>query len=417
VYATELTHGAEESLFKPVSWTGPPWLFEETGYALKAGKLLMLFQEDHVEMPGLHGDLEYIPYTPSNTAGALLKALEMFARLIANRSGIETVISVSGFRDQPPEDTSMTEKELAVGATDQSGLGHCIDDLIQAKVEKDLDHLDRARESGLLVIRSGDGGTVDEISWLSLCVAISAELGDQEALERLRLLGEQNPDNALPYRHIAFNFSRFGEYKAAGDWFARTADLNLVDQVDDRLRAAEAYQKAKLPHVAKAQLDIAQRSDPGETLRTAVLKQLFSVYKADDALGSFCFAEAALLLQPNDYGFRFDLAYAYAEQTGGSSQHDYRDLALFHYRLLVKADSSEPFAENDLGVVYRDLGAPILPVEGFKTSSETNALAVSNLMRQYIKAGFVDEARRCDVPPKSAPLISGVFQLILRLQP
>jgi len=64
---------------EPVAWTGPPWLFQESGYALKAGKKLMLFRETGVELPGLQGDLEYIPYDPASPDSAWARAIEMLA--------------------------------------------------------------------------------------------------------------------------------------------------------------------------------------------------------------------------------------------------------------------------------------------------------------------------------------------------
>lgn len=125
------------------------------------------------------------------------------------------------------------------------------------------------------------------------------------------------------------------------------------------------------------------------------MKQMFSVCKeSDDPLGAFCFGEATLQLQPNDFHFRFQLAYAYSDVTGGSAQHDYRDLALFHYLLLVRARAAVEYADNNLGSAYAGLGAPIHAAEQFKAASTRgNALATANVIRQYLNAGFADDAK------------------------
>src|SRR5258708_1046821 len=80
---------------EPVAWTAPPWVLQESGYALRAGKKLMLFREVGVELPSLQGDLEYIPYDPDAPDAAWGKALAMLTQLIAENAGIEvgTVMS------------------------------------------------------------------------------------------------------------------------------------------------------------------------------------------------------------------------------------------------------------------------------------------------------------------------------------
>ncbi len=50
-----------DNVLEPTAWTGPPWLFQESGYALKGGKKTILLYETGVEMPLLQGDLEYFP--------------------------------------------------------------------------------------------------------------------------------------------------------------------------------------------------------------------------------------------------------------------------------------------------------------------------------------------------------------------
>lgn len=96
-------------------------------------------------------------------------------------------------------------------------------------------------------------------------------------------------------------------------------------------------------------------------------------------------------VQPNDFDFRFQLAYAYSQATGGYAEHNYRDLALFHYQLLVRRDAGVEYAQNNLGATYNSFQMPIHATEEFKADSEKgNALATANVVRQYLNAGFVE---------------------------
>lgn len=68
---------------QPCGWSAPPWVLQESGYALRAGKPLILFREADVDIGGLQGDLEYIPYDPERPDAALARAHEMVNGLIA----------------------------------------------------------------------------------------------------------------------------------------------------------------------------------------------------------------------------------------------------------------------------------------------------------------------------------------------
>jgi hypothetical protein len=67
-------------------WTAPPWVLQETGYALKAGKRIILFIEPGVDFGGLQSDLEYIPYEAQNPSTAITRAIDMMNRLIRARA-------------------------------------------------------------------------------------------------------------------------------------------------------------------------------------------------------------------------------------------------------------------------------------------------------------------------------------------
>ena len=53
---------------QPILWTTAPWVLQESGYALRGEKDLILLREQAVELPGLQGDLEYILFDLKNLA-------------------------------------------------------------------------------------------------------------------------------------------------------------------------------------------------------------------------------------------------------------------------------------------------------------------------------------------------------------
>jgi hypothetical protein len=67
-------------------WVAPPWVVQESGYALKAilaKKKMILFRERGVELPSLQGDLEYIEFGTDDFLAALQKASEMINGLLS----------------------------------------------------------------------------------------------------------------------------------------------------------------------------------------------------------------------------------------------------------------------------------------------------------------------------------------------
>ena len=63
--------GNLKSFFKqeiPSAWSAPPWVLQESGYALARERKVILLREIGVEIPGLQGDLEYIPFNPEKAS-------------------------------------------------------------------------------------------------------------------------------------------------------------------------------------------------------------------------------------------------------------------------------------------------------------------------------------------------------------
>lgn len=241
---------------EPVAWTGPPWLFQESGYALKAKKKLMLFREAGVELPLLQGDLEYIPYDPEAPDAAWEKALEILVQLTAQNAGIEvgTIASVP----EPPQTASgEAEGAKAVAASagpEPSSFMRCIDELLDAQIAGDAAGIDRAEKAGLEVIKAGSAN-FDEVEWRSWCLGSRARIGRSGALERLQQLAAEHPTHSAPYKAMATVAIAFGEHKIAGDWYVKAAEIQPTN-LTDRIQAAKEFREAKLVDCALEQLKL-----------------------------------------------------------------------------------------------------------------------------------------------------------------
>jgi hypothetical protein len=146
----------------PNEWTGPPWLFQESGYALKAGKKLLLIREAGVELPALQGDLEYIVYDPAQPQLAWRNAHQVLTQLIAQNVGITVNQLVSGPEPQTTGQEQAAESAAegaAVELLSQSKKGvieRCFEDFHTAVEAKDFEDADRIQEEGARRIQAGE---------------------------------------------------------------------------------------------------------------------------------------------------------------------------------------------------------------------------------------------------------------------
>lgn len=380
----------------PIGWTAPPWLFQELGYALKAGKKLLLIREADVELPGLQGDLEYIVYDPLQPQIAWKGVHQVFAQVIAQNAGIAIDHLVSGPEPKTGGQEQASENPAAVlsSPSHEAVIERCFNELLNAVKAKDFDEANRIQEEGARLVQTGETD-FEDVGWQSLCLLTRAKAGEIPAIKRLHDLSADNPKHRAPFLALAQMARTFGEHKSAGDWGVKAAETELGSP-GLRIQSAKDYRAAKLWDLAARQLEFAfKEAALEEPVRADALKEMFWLLKdSGDEVAAFCYGEAALQVLPNDSQFRFSLAYAYGDAVGGYGERDYRDLALVHYRLLARDSSGSEYSRNNLGVLYNHFEAPISAAEQFSAASVMgNALATSNVVRQYLNAGFVDDAR------------------------
>src|SRR5713101_3299339 len=378
----------------PWAWSAPPWVLQESGYALKGKKSLILFREIDVEIPGLQGDLEYIPYDPRNPAPAFQRASEMITGLIAKAGSIrvETVVQsdaaeAKGTEAAAPPKPSESEPSRDDGSSREEDLKTHIFALYKAVESRDREASERKYEAGLSWIRAHEPD--EELFWKCFYQRRLFKEGKTGALAELRSLANENNGEYLPLSFLAACLVDLHEYDEAVKCYLTAASLAKPDQrASLEISAAEVLEKARKVSESKEILLKLRDSDYSKEPRTQfrILKSLYSLSKqSEDKFASFAIGELALHQRPEEASFRFSLAFDY-------DAADQSLLALHHCKILCAQDENYPSGLNNLAVASAKCNLAVLAAQRYKRAYELgDTLAASNLGHRYLEAGLSDE--------------------------
>lgn len=369
-------------------WGAPPWVIQESGYALKAitsQRKLILFKETGVELPALQADLEYIEFDDGKFATAFKKASEMINALLAEAAGttVETIVHSS----PPPVQAEAAAQPITTAppkddGTQNTPISTIFEEMIVAIGDKDWEAAKRTYEKGLQAL----GTTKPErvLSWKCSYHKLRYCAGRTESLHELEILAEQNPEDPNPKSAIGSCFYAFQEYEKAYKYYLEAEHLSKDESAQSYLAAAAgAMQKAGQPDRA---ISVLLGACAAGACGTRVKKALYELLKEKGSMhAALAIREQMLLQDPADAELRFSLAYDYDTEK-------FHELSLFHYRIL-KTNSPTEMGLNNLGVTYSSLNLPILSVESQEEAfKKGNTLAAANLAQRYLDAGFASEA-------------------------
>jgi len=373
-------------------WGPPTWVVQESGYALRAQKDLILLREQNVEMAGLQGDLEYIPFDPGNLAAVFSRLSQMINSLLAKAAGIHVEVVVSA---QSPEAEQTMVVEAAEAREDQrhqpqlAPMEQQYLEMLRAAKARDLAAARVAYAAGLGVIDEGQDQT-DRVWWECFYHRTRFRMGDRDALESVRALGEQHPGSPQPPACIAHCLVDYGEFDGASAEFLRAASLSRNDEkLSFLLRAAEALKQAKRYEDARrlALRDILPRATAGIRLDTlALLYELLKLSNEDHE--AFALAEYTLRENPGQSGLRFKLGNDYLSK-------DLDGLAAYHFQMILKNEPQNYGAFHNLALALSNSGLSIMSATNYKTAIELGGtLAAANLAYKYLDCGMVDDSKR-----------------------
>lgn len=232
---------------KVQSWTAPPWVLQESGYALRGDRKLILLKEAGVELPSLQGDLEYVSFDTNNPAAVFSKLSEMINGLLAEASGTKVNIIVTHEDEQTEVATEMPASQVPTEAPNETGEEPTFDDLYllmsySANIH-DLNAVAEAWGKGNQLLVDKEHSRVEKVGWDSFYFECRFEAGATDALEDLKRLRDKNPDRFEPNRSIARCYFETNEFDLAGPLFLEVAASQDAGKPRSLLMAAKSFHK------------------------------------------------------------------------------------------------------------------------------------------------------------------------------
>ena len=376
---------------EPESWSAPDWVLQESGYALRGEKKLILLKETGVKVPGLQGDLEYVPFDPNCPAEVFSKLSQMINGLLAEAAGITVSMTLTERKEQSQVAAEPTVSQIPAeapkDAVEEPDFSYRIGEMFYAADQNDLEGVVEAWKAGSELIADAKAGGRDRIAWDSLYFQCRFTANAIDALEDLKRLRDRYPDRYEPKKAMAHCYYESKEYDSAASLFLEVAGSQEGQRKARNLvLAAQALQETKRYDEAidavKAALPIVPDSlrDEAIALHYQLLKE-----RGDDYL-AFAAAEVALHENPR-LPVRFILGLDYRLKS-------LNELALYHFKFLYDSDNKNSSALHNVALLSADCKLPVSAVARYKaafTLGET--LSAANLGHIYLNSGMADDAK------------------------
>jgi hypothetical protein len=380
-------------------WSAPPWVLQESGYAIKANKHLILFVEIGVDIGELQGDQEYIPFDPARPDSAFAKAHEMLSDLIARNAQLITEvvttrseIEAGAARSEPAipvVDQGREAPQVAeLAQEEEPGFLKSWTDLWAAIEDRDIRAAEKVFEEGLRAIPADAVEKI--IVWKALYYNLTYRIGREGSRADLLELQENHPNNSLPSALLAGSLKKFEQYEDAARYYFAASSLGAPeDRAPYVISGAKCLCSAKRPEEARKRVESLLRSDGlSAESRISALKVLYSISR-DLGQAEYAFSLGELILQknPGDIEFRGSLAYDYLDT--------YAKCAIYHFELVTREEqrNPEPYWINNLGYAYSLVDLPIHAARQYARCNELKMpRGTRNLANILVDSGMVDAA-------------------------
>lgn len=375
----------EEHLF----WKTSDWIIQEIGLAIGRGMELVLLVERGLRQPGgLQGNLEYIPFerrTPEKSFGKLLEmiqALQPKAKALPVLQAETGAVSEEKPQIEPTEDSAALEpKEGWTRADYELALFRAI---VRGNTE-------REQAITAAYFATDDGQiALNRENWEARQEHVRIVFGAGGTLTKLQEVAVKYPDNGGVQRYLGLGYEHYEEHEKAGQCFLLAAK-KAVDKRTELARLGQALvafghagRKEESQKVVEKMKTLVPQIQDGESILINALRDVKEIQNNKDLL--FGIVERLLQLHPDDVKSRFDLAYNY-------SLADQNQIALYHY-LKIPYQERTPVTWNNLGVQSDQCDLASKSVNAYRVAENLgDTLAMSNLARKFIKAGFLTEAQ------------------------
>ena len=371
-----------------LSWKTSDWVTQEIGLALGLGHNLILLLEHGVRPPGgLQGNIEHIPFDRNAPAQAFPRILEMIGD-IAGKAASTALVAV------PDAGTAVT----AVAEVPEDAWTTPQPNWTRGRYEIALMHFTyEGNEEGMkninekyLVSEDADEGD-NRKTWAAFTEYWKIQFGKNPDLAKLEELAAAHPTNDEIQSYLARAIHTYGGYEKAATIYEKAAAACSDATIIIRLKgeAAKEYVHAGKPHEAlRLTSEIRSIAKDGNVDELRVLRILASIAKLQKAdqmeLGLL---ERIVDLEPGDTDSRFALAFKYSSLKAN-------ELSLFHYQR-IPVNQRTSMAWNNIGVALDRLSMDAKGVDAYRSAEKSGeGLAMTNLGRQFMGAGFHDEAKQ-----------------------
>lgn len=370
-----------------LEWKTSDWIIQEIGLAIGKNLKIILLIEDGVRKPGgLQGDLEYIPFTRDNPQHVLGPLLLML-------NGKKEEMSTGG-----PESSDEKTKEIGTQEVIRVSEMNTQDDfdraLLMSVALRDEEHTEEVNKAFLAHEVAQAPAAIDR--WKAYREYLLLIFGATGSLERLKSKCASSDARTISY--LARAYRHLGEHGLAAEEFERAAQQSISEDEKAQFlaEAVSSYQAnndtASANNLLNTMREKHKNSEEGSI--QVLLAQLSVANARKDEHLAIAALEQLVHKQLDNDDRRFELAFKYS-QIGNDR------LAAFHYSK-IRERVRNGTVWNNLGVSLNALRLPARSISSYRKSEDLGeTLAMSNLAYEFLKAGFIPEARAiCDKATK-----------------
>lgn len=364
------------------------WIIQEIGLAIGHNMDLILLLENGVREPGgLQGNIEYIPFDREAPEKSFSKILEMIKSTLpkAKPSFVDQTESgpVPEENDKAEENHSADRIELNA----DSGFEEFRIELFMRVLRGDEEGIKKIKECILSSNLGPEQKKIEE--WTAFEEYYRILHGKGGDFIRFEALAKKHPENVNVQKFLALAYKKYDDHSKAAIIFKRAAEISKDKNIELSLYGKAAISFAKDHQNQEMNLMISKMKalttevEDSENELIETLREIAEITSDKDLY--FGVTEQLLKINPGDNASRFNLAYQY-------SNNDQDELSFFHYLKIPHIERNQ-YSWNNLGVAYELCKMNNNSVKAYKQAEQMgNTLAMSNMAKQLIYTGFLEEA-------------------------
>ena len=389
-------------------WKTSDWILQEIGLARGRGMEIIILLEEGVRKPGgLEGNVEYIGFNrehPQECFGQILEMVQAISpratQLIGGVS--ENPVKLASEVAEPPQDNNNFVEPLPSWSIQDYRRA-----LLRGVYSENEEQLSRIT-AAYFATPEGANKTA-KAEWNSNIEAAKILWGKGGSLDALHRLAVENPESSMISAHLARAYAQYGDFDRSAAEYLKAATIpSAPDGYWLRSRAAVQLIKAGRSVDARDVVEAMKSDTTADVGNERILLDLMAEIAGleKDKTAEVAAMERIVEMSPDDISTRFQLAFGHSEQGN-------EDMALHHYRAIPQRERDQS-AWNNLGVPYDRFSMPGKSVSSYRKAEEMGeTLAMSNLARRLMNAGFLKEAE-AEFNSSRSRTITKVFPKALR---